>query len=99
MSKQVLVPPGADDCCSGSRRLVMAPALMCLAVLPFSERWGPATSAMGLVFVFAFGSIHVLALMLGGWASRNKYSIISAARVVSQNVAYEIPMLLVVITS
>ena len=36
--------------------------------------------------------------MLGGWSSRNKYAIISAARVVSQNVAYEIPMLLVVIT-
>ncbi len=40
----------------------------------------------------------MMAIMLGGWASRNKYAIISAARVVSQNVAYEIPMLLVVIT-
>jgi NADH-quinone oxidoreductase subunit H len=39
-----------------------------------------------------------MAIMLGGWASRNKYAIISAARVVSQNVAYEIPMLLVAIT-
>ena len=39
-----------------------------------------------------------MALMLGGWASRNKYAVISAARVVSQNVAYEIPMLLVAIT-
>jgi NADH-quinone oxidoreductase subunit H len=39
-----------------------------------------------------------MALMLGGWSSRNKYAIISAARVVSQNVAYEIPMLLVVVT-
>jgi NADH-quinone oxidoreductase subunit H len=50
------------------------------------------------VLVFAFGSINVMAIMLGGWASRNKYSIISAARIVSQNVAYEIPMLLIVIT-
>ena len=48
--------------------------------------------------IFAFGSINVMAIMLGGWSSRNKYAIISAARVVSQNVAYEIPMLLVVIT-
>lgn len=39
-----------------------------------------------------------MAVMLGGWSSRNKYAIISAARVVSQNVAYEIPMLLVAIT-
>jgi NADH-quinone oxidoreductase subunit H len=48
--------------------------------------------------VFSFGSIGVFAIMLGGWASRNKYAVISAARIVSQNVAYEIPMLLVVIT-
>jgi NADH-quinone oxidoreductase subunit H len=39
-----------------------------------------------------------MAIMLSGWSSRNKYAIISAARVVSQDVAYEIPMLLVVIT-
>ena len=51
-----------------------------------------------LLMIFAFGSINVMAIMLGGWSSRNKYAIISAARVVSQNVAYEIPMLLVVIT-
>jgi len=36
--------------------------------------------------------------MLGGWASRNKYSVISSARVVAQNVAYEIPMFLIVIS-
>ena len=39
-----------------------------------------------------------MAILLSGWASRNKYAIMSSARVVSQNVAYEIPMLLVVIT-
>ena len=53
---------------------------------------------VGLLMIFALGSINVMAIMLGGWSSRNKYAIISAARVVSQNVAYEIPMLLVVIT-
>ena len=53
---------------------------------------------IGLLLVFSFGSINVLAVMLSGWSSRNKYAIISAARVVSQNVAYEIPMLFVAIT-
>ncbi len=77
---------------------MMSPALMCLAVIPFSEASPRGTSTSGLLMIFAFGSINVMAIMLGGWASRNKYAIISAARVVSQNVAYEIPMLLVVIT-
>jgi NADH-quinone oxidoreductase subunit H len=99
MSKQLIVPPGADAAMFRSAPLVViAPAMMCLAVIPFSESLVARNVNIGLVMVFAFGSINVMALMLGGWASRNKYAIISAARIVSQNIAYEIPMLLVVIT-
>lgn len=99
LSKQVLVPPEADRLLFRlAPLLVLMPALMCLATIPFSAALGARDLNLGLVMVFAFGSINVLAIMLGGWASRNKYSIISAARIVSQNVAYEIPMLLVVIT-
>lgn len=99
MSKQVLVPPTADRTLFRlAPALVMAPGLMCLATIPFSGLLGGIDFNLGLIMVFAFGSINVMAIMLGGWASRNKYAIMSAARVVSQNVAYEIPMLLVVIT-
>ncbi len=99
LSKQLIVPPGADGVLFRLAPLmVMAPAMMCLAVIPFSETLVARDLNVGLVMVFAFGSINVLALLLGGWASRNKYAIISAARVVSQDVAYEIPMLLAVIT-
>lgn len=99
LTKQVLVPPGVDATLFRlAPAMIMTAALMCFAVLPF----GPALAAteinVGLVMVFAFGSINVMALMLGGWASRNKYAIISSARVVSQNVAYEIPMLLTIVT-
>jgi NADH-quinone oxidoreductase subunit H len=71
---------------------------MSLAVIPFSETLVGRNINVGFVFVFAFGAVNVMAVMLSGWASRNKYAIISAARIVSQDVAYEIPMLLVVIT-
>ncbi len=99
ISKQVIVPPGADPILFRvAPLLVMAPAMMTLAVIPFSETLVGRDINVGLVFVFAFGAINVMAIMMGGWASRNKYAIISAARVVSQDVAYEIPMLLVVIT-
>jgi len=98
-SKQVLVPPQADRVLFRLAPLVVvAPAMMCLATVPFSAALGAMDFNLALVLVFALGSINVLAILLGGWASRNKYAIIAAARVVSQNVAYEVPMLLVVIT-
>jgi NADH-quinone oxidoreductase subunit H len=99
MSKQLIVPAGADATLFRIAPLmVMAPALMSLAVIPFGKSLAARNINVGLLMIFAFGSMNVMAIMLGGWASRNKYAIISAARVVSQNVAYEIPMLLVVIT-
>jgi NADH-quinone oxidoreductase subunit H len=99
LAKQIIVPPGTDSLLFRiAPLLVMAPPLMCLVTIPFAENIVARDINIGLLLVFSFGSINVMALMLGGWASRNKYSIISAARVVSQNVAYEIPMLLVVIT-
>jgi NADH-quinone oxidoreductase subunit H len=99
LAKQIIVPPGGDKLLFRLAPLmVMAPPLMCLATIPFADNLVARNLNIGLLFVFSFGSINVMALMLGGWASRNKFSIISAARVVSQSVAYEIPMLLVVIT-
>ena len=97
--KQIMVPPGADALLYRLAPLmVMAPPLICLVTVPYGETLVARNINVGLLLVFSLGSVNVMALMLGGWASRNKYSVISAARVVSQNVAYEIPMLLVVIT-
>ena len=99
LSKQLIVPEGVDRTLFRLAPLaVMAPALASLAVIPFSESLAARNINVGLLMIFALGSINVMALMVGGWSSRNKYAIISSARVVSQNVAYEIPMLLVVIT-
>jgi len=99
LAKQLMAPPGADKILFWAAPLmVIAPPLICLAAIPFGDTVLARDLNIGLLMVFSFGSINVMALMLGGWASRNKYAIISSARVVSQNVAYEIPMLLVVIT-
>ncbi len=99
MSKQILVPAGVDGALfRAAPLLMMAPSLIGLALIPWSEKLVGFNINIGLLVVFAFGSLTVIALMVGAWSSRNKYAIISAARVVSQNVAYEIPMLLVVIT-
>jgi len=99
LSKQIIVPPGSDRTLFRLAPVVMMiPAMMCFAVLPFSESLVPLRINVGLLMIFAFSAFNVIAMMVAGWSSRNKYAIISAARVVSQNVAYEIPILLVVIT-
>jgi NADH-quinone oxidoreductase subunit H len=98
MSKQLILPPDVDRTLFRLAPVfVMIPALVGLAVVPFGENLTAREINFGLLLVFALGSINVIAVMLAGWSSRNKYAIISAARVVSQNVAYEIPLLLVVI--
>lgn len=99
MSKQLIVPAGVDGILFRlAPIMVMSPPLMCLATVPFSDFLVARNLNVGLLMMFSFGAINVMAIMLGGWASRNKYAIVSAARVVSQDVAYEVPMLLVVTT-
>jgi len=72
--------------------LVAIPALLVYAVLP----WGPNIIGkdlnIGVLFIVAIGAIHVIALMVAGWGSNNKFSLLSAFRVVNQLLAYEIPM-------
>ena len=47
---------------------------------------------IGVLFVFAVGSITVYAIILSGWSSNNKYSLIGGLRSSAQLVSYEIPM-------
>ncbi len=99
MSKQLIVPEGADAVLFKiGPVLVMVPAIMSFVTLPFSDTLVARNLDIGLLAIFAFASVNVLGLLLGAWGSRNKYAVISAARVVSQNVAYEIPMLVIVVT-
>ncbi|MFO7606352.1 MAG: NADH-quinone oxidoreductase subunit NuoH [Desulfurivibrionaceae bacterium] len=99
MSKQLLVPKGVDPLLfKVAPLLVLVPAVMSFVTIPFSENLVARNIDIGLLMIFAFASVNVMGLLLGGWGSNNKYAVISAARAVSQNVAYEIPMLITVVT-
>src|SRR5262249_31223114 len=47
---------------------------------------------IGIVFVFAVGSLAAYAVVLGGWSSNNKYSFLGALRSSAQLISYEFPM-------
>jgi NADH-quinone oxidoreductase subunit H len=99
MTKQLLVPQGVDPILFKiAPIMLLVPAIMSFVTIPFGENLVAREINIGLLMIFAFASINVLGILVGGWGSRNKYAVISAVRAVSQNVAYEIPMLVTVVT-
>jgi NADH-quinone oxidoreductase subunit H len=78
--------------------LVFMPVLVGFLVLPFGPSMIIRDMNLGLLLVFAFSTFTVLAILSGGWASNNKYALLGAIRSVAQNVAYEIPLLLAVMS-
>jgi len=98
MTKQLFLPKGTDPVLfKVAPLMIMVPAIMSFVAIPFSETLVARNINIGLLMIFAFASVNVLGLLIGGWGSANKYAVIAAARTVSQNVAYEIPMLITVI--
>jgi NADH-quinone oxidoreductase subunit H len=97
--KQIIVPDGVDGILFRiAPVMISVPAIVNLVTIPFSETLVARNIDLGLLMILSFTSFIVMGIMLGGWASRNKYSVISSARVVAQNVAYEIPMFLIAIS-
>ncbi len=78
--------------------LVFMPVLIAFLVLPFDRNLIIRDMNAGLLLIFAFSTFSVLAILTGGWASNNKYSLLGAIRSVAQNIAYEIPLLLSVMS-
>lgn len=78
--------------------LVFMPVLVGFLVLPFGPNQIIHDMNIGILLIFAFSTFTVLAILAGGWASNNKYALLGAIRSVAQNVAYEIPLLLAVMS-
>lgn len=81
--------------------LSMAAACMAGAVIPWAADWVVggyripmqiADLSIGVLYVFGVVSMGVYGIMIGGWASNNKYSVLSAIRASSQMVSYELAM-------
>jgi NADH-quinone oxidoreductase subunit H len=74
--------------------LIFVPVLVSFVVIPFDARLQVMDVNVGILVILAFSSLGVLSILISGWGSNNKYSLIGAVRSVAQNIAYEIPLLL-----
>jgi NADH-quinone oxidoreductase subunit H len=81
--------------------LVLVPSLVTFAVIPFAAPlptpWGVvdmviADLPIGILYVLAFSSLAVYGLVLGGWASNNKYAFLGGLRASAQMVSYEVSL-------
>ncbi len=67
------------------------------AVIPFSSVFVPSGINIGLFYVFAVSAFAIIGIVMGGWASNNKYSLLGAMRAAAQMISYEIPIAIAIL--
>lgn len=77
---------------------VIVSSLMALAVFPFTKDFQAFDINIGILFLIAISSIGVIGILLGGWASNNKYALIGAMRSGIQTISYELSVALSLLT-
>jgi NADH-quinone oxidoreductase subunit H len=98
--KEDLTPVGANRLLFTLAPLMaFIPAFMAIAVIPFSDNftlWGHRLDGVisdlhiGILFIFGMSSLGVYSLVLAGWASNSKYSLLGGLRSSAQMISYEV---------
>ncbi|MGZ8614455.1 MAG: complex I subunit 1/NuoH family protein [Actinomycetota bacterium] len=95
IQKEDIVPAAADRTVfSLAPAVAMIPYIAILVVLPFGDTLFALNLDVGIFFVMAMSSVSVIGVLMAGWSSANKFSLIGALRAAAQLIAYELPLVL-----
>jgi NADH-quinone oxidoreductase subunit H len=91
--KEDIIPTGANKIIFTVAPIIsLVPALIAFAVIPFSD-WGPiADINIAILYILALSSIGAYGILLGGWASNSKYSLLGGLRSAAQVISYELAL-------
>lgn len=90
--KEDVTPAAADQPMHALAPIVaIAPCVMAFAPVLFGTELAAARLDMGVLYIFAFAGISVIGVVMAGWASGNKYSLLGGLRAAAQIVSYELP--------
>jgi NADH-quinone oxidoreductase subunit H len=96
--KEDLIPDDADrPVFKWAPALVLLSSVSLFLVIPFSDQLVVQDLEVGIFFVMAISSVGTIGVMMAGWSSANKFSLIGALRAAGQLIAYELPLVLSVI--
>lgn len=99
MFKEMVIPSGASKApFIIAPMMVLVPALMSWAVIPFDEGAVLANINLGVLYLLAVSSLGVYGVLIAGWASNSKYPFLGAVRSGAQMISYEVSMGLTIMT-
>jgi NADH-quinone oxidoreductase subunit H len=95
VQKEDVIPAAADRWVfSLAPAVALIPYIALFVVVPFSDQIFILNLDVGIFFVMAITSVTVIGVLMAGWASANKFSLIGALRAAAQLIAYELPLVL-----
>jgi NADH-quinone oxidoreductase subunit H len=98
LMKEDFTPTGADPLVfTWAPVVTYLASVMTLLVIPFAPGLFGQDLNLGLLYFFAIGGLSVVGLLMAGWSSFNKYSLLGGLRSAAQVVSYEIPLTLSVV--
>ncbi|MBE9524760.1 MAG: NADH-quinone oxidoreductase subunit NuoH [Chloroflexi bacterium] len=97
-TKEDTTPAGADKVPFNIAPVLMVASVLSIwAVIPFAALVVGTDINVGVLYIVAVGSFGIIAMLMAGWSSNNKFALLGAYRAVAQMVAYEVPMVLVLL--
>jgi len=93
LQKELITPAAADKVLFALAPVVIFVAVFIgFSVVPWAPDFMPANVHTGLFFIMAVVSIDAIGILMAGWGSNNKYSLLGSIRAISQMISYELPV-------